>query len=268
MTEFVTFLSFGFVQRALIAGLVLAVLASMLGVFVLMRRMSFFSDAMAHASLLGVAISLLLVMNPVIGAVIGSLLVSLLIAFLIRQRTLSADTIIGVVFSSSVALAIFLMSTFQRSPVDLTSLLFGDLLAVSTVDVVLALILFVLTAFFVKFYTKPMLIAGFHKDLAKLEYKRTELIEALFLALLAFVIAVSLKMAGAILVSALIIIPAAAAQNMAKNIRQMFLASVLIGAVSVVLGMYFSFVFDSPSGSTIVLVASMFFLLSLLVRSK
>lgn len=266
MVELVEFFSYGFVQKALISGVILSISASLLGVIVLLRRMSFFSDAIAHASLLGIALGLIIQIHPTIGAIAGSILVGLFIAWLTQKRKLSSDTIIGVVFSSSVALAVFIISILDKVSVDLTALLFGNILAVSTQDIWLAGLVLILTLLFLRFYLKKMLKTVFSYDLARVEEKGVELMDYTFLALLALVIAISLKIIGAILVSALIIIPAATAQNLSRNLKQMFLLSLIIGIVSVLVGMFFSFVFDSPSGATIVLSSSFLFLISLFFR--
>lgn len=266
MTDLANFIGFAFVQRALIAGIILALVGATLGVFVLLRRMSFFSDAIAHVSLLGIALGFLLQINITIGAIAASVLIGLTIANLARRQNLASDTIIGVVFSASVALAIFIISLLDTVTVDLTSLLFGDILTVTRIDIWLGLIVLALTVLFLRYYTKPMLKMIFNRDIAVVEHKGIEVMDYLFLGLLALAIAVSLKIVGAILVSALIIIPAATAQNISSNLRQMFVISIIVGIVSVILGMFFSFVFDSPSGSTIVLIASILFTLSLLFR--
>lgn len=266
MTELIEFLSYGFIQRALIAGIITAIVSAALGVFVLLRRMSFFSDAIAHASLLGVALGLLLNINMTVGAIAVSILIGISIASMAKDRTLASDTIIGVVFSSSVALAVFIISLMDSVSVDLTSLLFGDILAVSKVDIWFTVVVAVLTIIFIRVFSKSMLKMIFNRDLAGVESKTVEMMDYLFLALLAVVIAVSLKIVGAILISALIIIPAATAQNISRNIRQMFVISIIVGIVSVILGMFFSFIFDSPSGSTIVLVSSVLFIVSILFK--
>lgn len=268
MSEFVTFLSFPFVQRALVAGVILGLVGAVLGVFVVLRRMSFFSDAVAHASLAGIAIGLLLELHPTVGAILISVLLGVLMGALMKKRSLASDTIIGVLFSSSIALAIFILTVFPRSTVDLTSLLFGNILTTSLVDILLAVLLLLMVLLFAKFFTKPMLKLIFSQDVAEVEEKRLKFMEYAYPVLLAVTIAVSLKIVGAILVSALIIIPAATAQNVSANLRQMFVFSIVVGLVSVVLGLFLSYFFNSPSGSTIVLTATAFFLLSLFFRKS
>lgn len=268
MEQLTLFLSFAFVQRAILSGVVLAIAASILGVFVVLRRMSFFSDAIAHASLTGVAIGLLLNLHPTIGAISVSVLVGLIMGYIMKKNTLSSDTIIGVLFSSSVALAIFIISLLPGLQVDITSLLFGNILTTTLSDVYLAVTLFIVILIFVRYATKPMLKYSFNHDIGEIEHKEMQVVNYLFLALVALTIAVSLKIIGAILVSALIIIPAASAQNISKDLRSMVFYAIFFGVTSVLLGMYASFIFDTPSGSTIVLSATMIFLLSLVMRKS
>lgn len=268
MEALITFFSYAFIQRSLVAGIVLAVVAALLGVFVVLRRMSFFSDAIAHASLAGVAVGLIFSLHPTLGAVAVSVLIALLMGSIVQRRALASDTAIGVLFSSSIALAVFLISLMPNVRVDLSSLLFGDILAVSVTDIRLALALLVGTVLFLSVASKPLLTLVFNRDLVEVEQKNIQRIDYLFLTLLAITIAMSLKIAGAILVSALIIVPAATAQNLARNVRQMFVFSVILAVISVVVGMFFSFLFDSPSGSTMVLVSTMLFIVSLFFKGS
>lgn len=260
------FLSYAFIQRSLIAGLVLAVAAALIGVFVVLRRMSFFSDAIAHASLAGVAVGLALNVSPVLGAVLFSIGIALVMAGLTQRRLLASDTIIGVLFSSSIALAVFIISLLPQYRVDLTSLLFGDILVVSRTDIILSVFLLLATVGTMKYCGKTLVKLTFNRDVAMVEDKLVMISEYLFLTLVGFTIAVALKIVGAILVSALIILPAATAQHVSRDLRAMFGISILVAVASVLAGMYASFVFDSPSGATIVLVATAFFLGSFLFR--
>jgi zinc transport system permease protein len=268
MNELAAFFSYAFIQRALIAGILVAVAAALLGVFVVLRRMSFFSDAIAHASLAGVAIGLLLQLHPTVGAIAVSLVIAMSMAGLLQRRTLSADTIIGVLFSTSLALAVFIISSLPSARADLNSLLFGDILAVTRTDILLALALLTATVVFMYLFTRSMVVMTFNRELAEVERGKTiKRVDYAFLGLLALTIAISLKMIGAILVSALIIIPAATAQNISRNLRQMFIFSIIFALLSVIFGLLLSFTFNSPSGSTIVLTSGAFFILSLALRS-
>lgn len=269
MNEIAEFLSYTFIQRALIAGTFVAIAGALLGVFVVLRRMSFFSDAIAHASLAGVAIGLLLQLQPTVGAIAVSLIIAMSMAGLLQRRTLSADTIIGVLFSTSLALAVFIISSLPSARADLNSLLFGDILAVTQTDIYLALALMVATIIFMARFTRSMVVMTFNRELAEVERGRAvKRVDYAFLGLLALTIAISLKMIGAILVSALIIIPAATAQNISRNLRMMFLFSIIFAVLSVGLGLLLSFTFNSPSGSTIVLTSGAFFILSLALRPQ
>ncbi len=266
MLPIAEFLSYGFIQRSLIAGVILALISAVIGVFVVLRRMSFFSDAIAHASLAGVAIGLALQISPTLGAIFVSIAIAFIMASLTQRRVLASDTIIGVLFSSSIALAVFIISLLPQYRVDLTSLLFGDILVVSSSDIALAIFLLIATAITLKLYGKTLVKLTFNRDVALVEDKSVAAVEYLFLTLVGFTVAVCLKIVGAVLVSALIILPASTAQHVSKDLRTMFGLSMILAVIGVLLGMYFSFVFDSPSGSTIVLVLTSFFLLSFLFR--
>jgi len=266
MLPLAEFLSYSFIQRSLTAGVILAVVSALIGVFVVLRRMSFFSDAIAHASLAGVAIGLALQISPTLGAIFVSIGIAFIMANLTQRRILSSDTIIGVLFSSSIALAVFIISLLPQYRVDLTSLLFGDILVVSRADVVLAIILLLATLVIFKLYGKTLVKLTFNRDVALVEDRSVALVEYLFLGLVGFTVAVCLKIVGAVLVSALIILPAATAQHISRDLRTMFAVSVILAVIGVFLGMYFSFLFDSPSGSTIVLTLTVFFLGSFLFR--
>ena len=268
MATFLEFISYAFIQRAIIAGVFMSIVGAILGVFVILRRMSFFSDAIAHASLSGVAIGLLLHINPTLGAIGISVMIGVMMGALIRHGKLSSDTIIGVLFSSSIAFAIFIISLLPGIPVDINSLLFGDILSVLHMDVYFSIVLFAAALIFCHIYLRTMLKMIFSLDLAMVENKGVITMDYLFLTLLALTIAVSLKMIGAILVSALIIIPAAAAQNISNNIRQMFFWAGFFGILSVVSGMFLSYIFNTPSGATIVLSASLLFIVTLLFKNK
>lgn len=262
------FFQFDFVIRALIGGTILAMTSAVLGCFVVLRRMSFFTDAIAHASLTGVALALIFTLDPTVGAIIFSIFIGLLLSRLDRKKVLSSDTIIGVLFTSSIALAVIIIRLLPGVQYDLNSLLFGDILTVTTYEVILSLILMILVLLFTKKYVKPMLKLIFQKDLAQVEHKGLIIMDYLFLTLLALIISVSLKMIGAILVSALIIIPAATAQNIARNVRYMFFLSVVFAMLTVVIGMFASFLLETPSGATIVVVQAMVFLLSSMFKNS
>lgn len=267
MPEFVEFFTLPFAQRALLAGLAVALMSGILGTFVVLRGMSFFSDAIAHASLLGVALGLLFQAPPLIGALILALMAAALIAVLRGRTVLSLDTLIGVFFSGAVALGVMLIGFLKGYRADLLAFLFGDILAIGRLDVVLAWVLSLVVIVALLLSWRDVVLSTLHRDLAAVEGVRIVRTDLLFLLLVALVVAVAMRIVGVVLVTALLIVPAAAAQNLARTFREMVLWSVALGVASLIVGLALSFAANLPSGPTIVLVASALFALSLLAKS-
>jgi zinc transport system permease protein len=260
-------LEYPFMQRALVAGVAVGFLCSVVGVYVTLRSMSFFSDAIAHSALAGIALGLLFGMAPVPAAVIFCVIVAAGITFLTYRTELTSDTVIGVFFSGSIALGVLLIGLQQGYQADLLTYLFGDVLAVSRLDVYLALglSLFVTTIVFSR--STLLVKIAFNRDLAQVEGASVVVWDYIFMALLALTIAVSLKIVGIILVSALIIVPAATARNVARDFRTLMVLSIVVGLVSAVGGLIGSFYLDTASGPTIVMLSILLFILSLLARA-
>ncbi len=252
----------GFMQRALVAALIVGVVCSVLGCFVVLRAMAFLGDALAHAILPGVAISYLLKANLLAGALVAALLVALGINVISRKSVIKEDTAIGVLFAAALALGVVLISTANSYAVDLTHILFGSVLGVTTGDLLLtgSLALVVLVALFL-FY-KELLLASFDPILAHTLKRRPGLLDGLLLILLALTVVVSLGTVGVGLVSALLVTPAATASLLTRRLPTMMLVSASIGAVSSVLGLFASYYLNVASGAAIVLVATAFFLLA------
>lgn len=267
MSELLDILALPFAQRALLAGTAVAIVGGVLGVFVVVRGMSFFSDAISHASLLGIALALLFSLQPFLGALAIALLTAVAIGFL-RGRTVSSlDTLIGVFFSAAVALGVVVIGLVKGYRADLISFLFGDILALQTADVVLAWFLSAFVLAFLARYWRSVVLSTLHRDLAAVEGVPVVKTDILFLVLIALVIAVAMRIAGVILVTALLIVPAATAQNLARSFRSMVGWSVVVSLVSLFGGIAFSFVANLPSGPTIVLTSSLLFALSFLSRA-
>lgn len=242
----------------------MAITAALLGVFVVVRRMAFFTDAVSHASLTGVAIALLIGINPFIGALLMSVFIGFMVARLIRQGRQEMDTVIGVLFSAALALGVLLIGRLQGMRTDLMQYLFGDVLAVRSTDVWAAIVLLVATLFVGYFIFKQLTRMVVNEEMARIDGVRVNLVELLFLLLLAAVVAVGLKVVGVILMGALMILPAATAQYLTHSFRTMLGASVLLALFSMVVGLFLSAIFSTSSGPTVVLVASALFALAAL----
>lgn len=266
MPELLDLLALPFAQRAVLAGLAIAIVGGVLGVFIVLRGMAFFADAISHASLLGIALALLLSVQPFLGALVIALATAAAIALLRGRTVLSFDTLIGTFFAAAVALGVIVIGFVKGARADLISFLFGDILALTKWDVGIAwgLSAVVLGLLFLSW--RAVVLSTLHRDLAAVEGIPVVKTDLLFLLLTALVVAVAIKIAGVILVTALLIVPAATAQNLARTLRGMVVWSLAASCVSLFGGLLLSFTADLPSGPTIVLVASVLFGGSLLAR--
>lgn len=259
-------LALPFFQRAIIVGLILGTLMAALGVFVVLRRMSFFADAIGHSALTGIALGLLLDINPFIAALAFALLVALLIAGVRTISRQSFDTLLGVFFAAAVSIGVIIVSLTPGYQADLVNILFGDILTVAPLDMLLSVILALVIAVILFFSGKALVSLTFDASLARAESIPVARHELTFLLLLAATIALSIKFVGVMLVTAMLIIPAAAAQNLAKSLSSMFVWAGAIALFAVAAGMLASAAFNLPSGPAIVLVSTLVFIFSLFFR--
>lgn len=261
-----TLLNLPFFQRALIAGVLLSVLMGLLGVLVILRRLSFFADAIGHAALTGIALGLLLRVNPFLTALVYALLVALGITAVRRRSRLPLDTLLGVFFSASVALGVILVQRTPGYQSNLLAFLFGDILTVGRLDVALTLIITTAALALLGWLGKPFISIAFNPALAKAEGVPVAAYELILLLMLAALVALSIKLVGVVLVTALLTIPAATAHNLAPTLRRLFALSALIGPAMVIAGMLLSATLNTASGPTIILTGAVLFTLSLLLR--
>lgn len=256
-------LALPFFQRALLVGLILGLLMAALGVFVVLRRMSFFADAIGHSALTGIALGLLLNINPFLAALAFALLVALGIAGARLISRQSFDTLLGVFFAAAVSVGVILVSLTPGYQADLVNILFGDILTVAPLDVLLSVSLAIVIAAILFGSSKALTSITFDASLARAEGIAVARHELVFLLLLAATIALSIKIIGVMLVTAMLIIPAAAAQNFAKSLSGMFGWAIVVSLISTILGMLGSAVFNLPSGPSIVIAGTGIFLISL-----
>jgi zinc transport system permease protein len=256
MPELLALVFLPFFLRALVVGLLLGVLMAVLGVLVILRQMSFFSDAIGHSALTGIALGILLHSNPFLGALGFTLLVAASIVALRHYSRLKLDTILGILFPSTMALGVLLLRLTPGYRTDLVAYLFGDILTVTTPDIGITLLLACIVGVLLLLAGKKLFIITLNEDLAKSQGINTALYELFLLLTLAAVIAMAIKLVGIVLVTAMLIIPAATAQNLARSILSMFAISVAVSLVATVIGMIGSAVVDIPSGPAIVLVAA------------
>ncbi|MGC8668783.1 MAG: metal ABC transporter permease [Chthonomonadales bacterium] len=257
-------LEYPFMQRALMVSLLMGTLCPLLGVFVVIRRMSFFGDAIAHSAFTGIALGLLLGVDPSLSSVAFAVLIALGMGALQARSSIPSDTIIGVFFAGAAALGILLIGLLQGYRTNLFAYLFGDVLTVSRGDLAAAAILLGGVAIAVLILRRPLLQVALNRDLAAVHGARVAAVEYALMVLLAVTVAMSIKLVGIILVTALLIIPAAAARNVSRSIRQVFAFALAAGVISAVLGLLASYQLNTASGPTIVMVSIVLFIASLI----
>ncbi|WP_261640435.1 zinc ABC transporter permease subunit ZnuB [Erwinia mallotivora] len=246
-----------------LAGFLLTLAAGPLGSFVVWRRMSYFGDTLAHASLLGVAFGLLLNINPFYAVIAVTLLLSLLLVWLERRPQLAIDTLLGILAHSALSLGLVVVSLMSGVRVDLMAYLFGDLLSVTPSDLWVigtgvALVLAVLAINW-----RSLLAMTISPDLAQVDGVNLSRARMVLMLITALTIGVAMKFVGALIITSLLIIPAATARRFARSPEQMAGFAVLVGMVSVTAGLAFSASYDTPAGPSVVLAAALLFVLSL-----
>lgn len=253
-------LSYEFMRRGLLASAMVGVLCAVMGTYVVLRGMAFLGDAMAHAILPGLAIAYVLHGNLLVGAGVAAVVVALSIGLFSRQGTVKEDTAIGILFAAALSLGVALISSIQTYAVDLSHILFGDVLGVSPSDLWLIAGLSLLILLTVAFFYKQFLVISFDPVLAATLRLPAELLRNLMLVLLALTVVVSLQTVGVSLAAAMLVTPAATAYLLTRRLWPMMLVSALIGALSSIIGLYISYYMEIVSGSAIVLTATAFFL--------
>jgi ABC-type Mn2+/Zn2+ transport system permease subunit len=261
------FLTYPFIQRALMASIMVGILCPFVGNFVVLRRMSFFSDAISHSAFAGIAVGAVLGIDLSISSVAVAILIALLIAYLSEKTNLSHDTVIGIAFSGAIATGMLIIGSLKGYRADLFAFLFGDILAITNIDLMLILITGLLTIAILLTFLKPFLQITFNRDLARVEGINVRLFEYLLFLIIAVVITVSLKIIGIILVTSLLIVPAASAKNIASSMKKLFVLSCAFGVISGVVGLIASVFLNTSSGATIVLVSIGIFFLTMIKRS-
>ncbi|MEW5920885.1 MAG: metal ABC transporter permease [Bacillota bacterium] len=258
--------SFAFMQRAFLAVIMVGLLCSALSFFVVLNKLSFMGAGLSHAILGGIAIGVLAGINPLYSGAVFAVAIALLIGYLSKHGKIQEDTLIGVFYSSGMALGIMLISFKQGYYPELFSFLFGNVLAVSIQDLqFLAVVMFFVLLYIVIFF-KELFTISFDEELARAAGLPATTLYLGLLVCLALTIVVSVKVVGVVLASALLVIPAAAGYRLSGNYRLMLLFSLLTGLVAGLAGLFISYYLNIPSGAAIVLCASAIFFLSFLSR--
>ena len=253
-----------FFIRALIAGVGIAIIAGPLGCLVIWRRLSYFGDTLSHSALLGVTLAYAFSINITLSVFVISSIVAILLINLQKRTKLAGDSLLGLLAHSTLAIGLVLIGFLSSIRFDLMSLLFGDILAVTTEDIALVWIGGIIILGILYYIWKSIFSATVNYDLAAAEGMRPEISNFIFTLLLAAVIALSIKMIGALLITGLLLIPAAIARNLSNSPKQMIIISVLAGIASVVIGLFTSLELNTSSGPSIIVASLALFVLSLI----
>lgn len=258
-------LEFAFMQRALVAAMLVGVVCGLLGFFVILRRLSFIGIGISHSALGGVAVGLVLGIHPLLAGGTFAVAVALGIAWLSPRTRLSEDAIIGVFFSASMALGVVLFSMERGYQQDLFSYLFGNVLAISSAELVALGLIGLIIVGVVAAVFQQLLFVAFDDEIARAYGHRVDGLNALLLILVALTVVIGVRLVGVLLIQALLVIPAAAAALWTTHYRAQLLLASLFGAGCGVAGLALSFQLDIAAGGTIVLVATLIFAVSALV---
>jgi zinc transport system permease protein len=257
-----------FLLRALLGGCGVALIAGPFGSFVVWRRLAYFGDTLAHSALLGVALGFLFRINLTLGILVICQLLAVLLFFGQRQKLLASDTLLGILSHGALSLGLVALAFMENVRIDLMGYLFGDILAISAIDLGWIFVGGGLALAGLLWLWKPLLAITVHEDLARVEGVAVDRINWIFLALIALTVAVMMKVSGLLLVTSLLIIPAATARRFAGNPELMAVLASLIGCLAVAGGLYGSFTWDTPAGPSIVVAACFLFLISWLVPNR
>ena len=259
-------LSYAFMQRGLLAGTMVGVLCAVMGTYVVLRGMAFLGDALAHAIMPGVAIAYILGGNLLLGALVAAAAVALGIGYFSKQGAVKEDTAIGILFAAALSLGVAMISSIRSYAVDLSHILFGNVLGVSTTDLWITFGLGTLVLLTVFLLYRPFMVISFDPVLAATLRLPAELLRNIMLLLLALTVVISLQTVGVGLAAAMLVTPAATAYLVTRRLASMMIISALIGAVSSLIGLYISYYLNIVSGSAIVLTATAVFMIVFIIK--
>ena len=261
-------LEYEFMQRAFIAGIFIATLASISGTFIVLKRYSLMSETLAHSALVGVAVGLVAGYNPLWVAVIVAILSAWLIEYLRSAFSLYSDAILSIILSGSLALAVIIVSLGGAFNNSLFSYLFGSILSVTNEDVISIMVFGTVSLILLLLFSKELYFITYDEEVAKTSGIKVKMLNFLLVTVVAIIIALSIRVVGSLLIGALMVIPTVAALQYRVGFKPTILISLFFAIFSVLFGMTLSFYFSLPSGATIVLCVIFIFILSLIVNRK
>lgn len=261
-------LQYSFIERGLIAGLIIAIIAPLIGIFLVLRRYSLIADTLSHVSFAGVALGFLLGINPVITAILASVLSSVIIEKLRKTQRVYGESALSLFLSGSLAVAIVLISLHHGFNANLSNYLFGSILTVQNSDLYLIAGAGLLVALSILLFFKELMFISFDEEAAQVSGIPVSVINTLFIIFAAVTVALAIPVVGVLLIAALIVVPVLTAIQFRKSFRITILIAEAVSVISVFGGMFFSYYLDLSSGGTIVLFALLLFVLSLFWNQK
>jgi zinc transport system permease protein len=258
--DLVTLLEFPFMQRAIAGAVLMGILGGVLGSFVTLRSLSFFSHAVGHAALVGVALGVLLQLNPTWMLLPFTLVFGVVVLYLIDKTDLGSDSVLSIVLSGALALGVILTSLIQGYRGNLMSVLFGDILAINTTDLILTLLVLILSSIFLLSSLRQQILLTLNPAVAEIQGIPVQLYRYAFVVLLSLAVAVAIKAVGVLLVNAFLVIPASIAKLISHNFSRFLVMSVIFGSTTSIAGIIMSGLFNFASGPSIVIVQFIVFL--------
>jgi len=255
-----------FIQRAVLGGVVISLIASLIGILVVLKRSSFFGDTIAHASLAGVALGLLLSINPTLTAAAIVILIAIALPWLEKRSLLPLDNLLGFILPFSMAVGVLVLATLPGYQPELISFLFGNILTISWTELTVVGVIALITLTTFVLLKDQLSLTIFDANQAKISGINTERMNTLYSVLLALTIVVSIKLVGIVLVNALLVIPATTVRIHARSLKQMFVWTPIIALLATVTGLFLSFMVNLPSGPAITVVAGNFLIISILLK--
>lgn len=261
-----SWVNFTFMKNAFLAILLITPLFGLVGTMIVNNKMSFFSDALGHCALTGIAIGVILgISNYSVSMMIFSIIFALGISFIMKSEITSSDTVIGVFSSAGIALGIFILS-FSGSVNKYTSYLVGDILSITKEEIITLAITLVLVVFVWVVSFNKLLLAGLNSDMALSKQINVSLYKNIFVVLIAIIVTISLKWVGMLMINSLLVLPAASAKNIAKNMKSYHLLSVCFSFFSGISGLLISYYIGTSAGSTIVLISAILFFMTYFIN--
>ncbi|OUL17401.1 ABC transporter permease [Nostoc sp. RF31YmG] len=257
--DLVSLLQFPFMQRAIAGAILMGILGGLLGCFVTLRQLSFFSHAVGHAALVGVALGVILQLNPTAMLLPFTLIFGMIVLYFIDKTDLASDSVLSIVLSGALAIGVILTSLIKGYRGNLMGVLFGDILALDATDLILTLLVLVASSIFLLSTLRQQILLTLNADVAQVQGIPVQLYRYGFVILLSLAVAVAIKAVGVLLVNAFLVIPASTAKLMSHHFTRFLILSVIIGSSSSVVGMMVSGIFNLASGPSIVLVQFLVF---------